>query len=64
MILLVLASAVAALIAYALTKRLSAAKRTWLALLVFLAPPIAVVATVIAVGDRAPPDAVTVDLGN
>jgi hypothetical protein len=52
--------AVAAVIAYALAARLRPRARIAIALLVFVVPCVGVTAFVFAVGDKAPPDAVTV----
>jgi hypothetical protein len=51
-----------ALIAFACTSRVRRSRRIIITLLVFLVPSLGVTAWIVAVGDRAPPDAVTVHL--
>ena len=57
-------AAVAALIAYIAGARLRPAVRTVVALLIFLVPAVGLTAWVFVLGDRAPPDAVSVEFEN
>ena len=60
MILAYLMAALAGVAVYLLTFRLHAGYRVMLTLLVFAVPSVIITVWVMAVGDRAPPDAVTV----
>jgi hypothetical protein len=60
MILFYLLAAVAALIGYAVTFRLGVPIRIMIALLIFIIPSVSLTILVFIVGDKAPPDAITV----
>lgn len=60
MILAYLIAAIAGLAVYSLAFRLDAGYRVMLALLVFAVSSVIITVWVVVVGDRAPPDAVTV----
>lgn len=60
MIMLYLLAALAALVAYVVTARLRHLTRLSIALLVFVVPSATITVLVLAVGDKAPADAVTV----
>lgn len=60
MILVYLSAAMAALAVYAVTARLGVITRVVVALLVFVIPSVSATVWVFMIGDRAPPDAVTV----
>ena len=64
MILVYLLAAVAALVVYAVTARLGIVARVVIALLVFTIPSVAATVWVYMIGDKAPPDAVTVQPKN